>query len=273
MTELTNPRGIDRLLAWSRTGLTTTTWVSAGLFGLYILASYVGAMSDGDMERWNQALPRLYAPGHRAATAGIGAHFIAGGIILALGFIQFVERIRLRAPAVHRWLGRLYVAAAIVTGLGGTLYILLRGTIGGMVMDVGFGLYGLLTVLCAERTYHHARTRQWDAHRAWALRLLALALGSWLYRIEYGFWLMFTDGAGHTRDFHGPFDQVMAFFFFIPNLILVELMLRSAHRRVSTGGKLLAISAFAVATGFLVIGTYYFTRLFWGPAILGRFVS
>ena len=31
-----------------------------------------------------------------------------------------------------------------------------------------------------------------------------------------------------------------------------------------------AAGVFAAATGFLLLGTYYFTKLYWGPAILQR---
>lgn len=264
---------LDRFVSWSRFALTTTTWISAGLFGLYILAHYAGAWSDGQPQRWNDVLPGLYEPGRESATVGIGAHFVAGGIILALGFIQFIDGIRARVPAVHRWLGRFYVAAAFTAGVGGTAFIFLHGTIGGPVMDVGFGLYGVLTTLCAVQTYRHARARRLELHRAWALRLFALAIGSWLYRMDYGFWMLLANGAGHEQDFRGPFDQVMAFFFYIPNLVVVELMLRSGRGGASLGGKLAATGAFVAATGLLLLGTYYFTKFYWGPAILGRFAG
>ncbi len=251
-------------------GLACITWISAGLFGLYILAFYAAALYDGEMAKWNGVLPGLYEPGSAVATVGIGAHFAAGGIILALGSIQLIGAVRARLPAVHRWIGRIYVSASILAGLGGLAFILVRGTIGGPVMSLGFGLYGALTVLCAVQALRYARARQFDAHRAWALRLFALAIGSWLYRMDYGFWLLLTGGMGHSQTFRGPFDQVMAFFFYIPNLLVVEVLLRSARREASVAGKFAATVVFVAAGGFLLLGTYYFTRFYWGPAIVQR---
>jgi len=277
LLETTAPRAglpwADRLLIWSWTGLATITWISAGLFGLYILAFYAAALYDGEMAKWNEILPGLYEPASPAATVGIGVHFAAGGIILALGSIQLIGAIRARLPAVHRWIGRIYVSAAILAGLGGLAFIFVRGTIGGPVMSLGFGLYGVLTVLCAVQAFRYARARRFDAHRAWALRLFALAIGSWLYRMDYGFWLLLTGGAGHTDTFRGPFDQVMAFFFYVPNLLVVELLLRSGRRNASLSGKVAATGVFVVATGFLLLGTYYFTKFYWAPAILSRIVG
>lgn len=259
-----------RALQWAARALTTTCWISAALFGLYILAFYAAALVDRNMAKWNEALPRLYESHTPAATAGIGVHFAAGGIILALGCIQFVERIRFGYPAVHRWIGRVYVTAAFLAGIGGLTFIAAKGTIGGATMDVGFGIYGVLTAAAAVETYRHARARRLDIHRAWAMRLFALAIGSWLYRMEYGFWLLLADGAGHAEDFSGPFDKLMAFFFYVPNLLVVEALIRAPRAAMSAGARWAATAAFSAATAFLVLGTYYFTKFYWGPAILAR---
>jgi hypothetical protein len=254
---------------WSGTALVCTVWISATLFGLYIVAFYVGALAEGQVAQWNQNLPGLYEPHSPAATSALGLHFLAGGVILILGCIQLISRVRTRWPALHRWLGRIYVSAALLAGLGGLTFILVVGTIGGRIMDVGFGLYGALMVLAAVQTYRYARARSLELHRAWALRLFALAIGSWLYRMDYGFWLLLGGGRGHTHDFHGPFDHVMAFFFYLPNLLIVEAFIR-AQSTTSPKIRLSAAALFAGATGFLLLGTYYFTKLYWGPAILHR---
>jgi uncharacterized membrane protein len=254
---------------WSGAALVCTVWISATLFGLYIVAFYVGALADGQVAKWNQNLPGLYEPHSPAATSALGLHFLAGGVILILGCIQLIGRVRSRWPALHRWLGRIYVSAALLAGLSGLTFILVMGTIGGRIMDVGFGLYGALMVLAAVQTYRYAKARSLGLHRAWALRLFALAIGSWLYRMDYGFWLLLGGGRGHTHDFHGPFDHVMAFFFYLPNLLIVEAFIR-VPSAASPKIRLAAAGLFAGATGFLLLGTYYFTKLYWGPAILQR---
>ncbi len=257
-----------KTLHWSSLILVATVWVSAGLFGLYILAFYASALYAGNLERWNQLLPRLYESGTRAATSGIGLHFAAGGIILVLGSIQLIDAVRVRFPALHRWLGRLYVISCLLAAVGGLVFIAMKGTIGGLTMDIGFGLYGVLMFVSAIQTYRYAVIRQINKHRTWSLRLYALAIGSWLYRMDYGFWLLLTDGLGHTRSFSGPFDSVMAFFFYIPNLLVVEAFVRASQYKASPILKLSASVVLLLATGFLGLGTYYFTLYYWGPAIV-----
>ena len=263
----------EALLRWSVRALVAGAWISTALFGLYILAFYAAAAVGDDMARWNQTLPLLYEAHTPAATSGIGLHFAAGGIILALGSIQFISRLRARYPIVHRWVGRIYVLASLCAGVGGLIFIFAKGTIGGAVMNVGFGLYGALTIVAAVKAYSHARARRWDLHRAWAMRLFALAIGSWLYRMDYGFWFLLADRAGHQSNFRGPFDYVMDFFFFIPNLLLVEWLLRAQSRPTGNVTKVSLATTFLLATGFVALGTYFFTRKYWGPAIVNQFFS
>jgi Predicted membrane protein (DUF2306) len=137
---------------------------------------------------------------------------VTGAILLALRHIQFFGPIRDNVPALHRWIGRLYTLAAFIAGIGGLTFIALKGTIGGASMNLGLSLYGALMLIASVETIWNAWKRNFVQHRAWAIRLFALAIGSWLYRMDYGFWLSLTPGLGHTKTFDGPFDVVMSFF-------------------------------------------------------------
>lgn len=251
--------------------LVTTVWVSAGLFGLYILAFYASALFRGDLENWNNGLPGLYEKGRTTATTGISLHFATGGIILVLGSIQLIEAVRVKYSAFHKWVGRVYVVSSILAAIGGLTFIAVKGTIGGTVMDIGFGIYGVLMFAAAILTYKHAAAGRIDQHRAWALRLYALAIGSWLYRMDYGFWMLLADGAGHTSGFRGLFDQVMVFFFYIPNLLVAEVFIRTRNYKTPPVLNLVSALVLLLMTGFLCLGTYYFTKIYWGPAIIKWF--
>jgi Predicted membrane protein (DUF2306) len=125
---------------------------------------------------------------------------VTGAILLALRHIQFFGPIRNNVPALHRWIGRLYTLAAFIAGIGGLTFIALKGTIGGASMNLGFSLYGALMLIASVETIWNAWKRNFVQHRAWAIRLFALAIGSWLYRMDYGFWLSLTHGLGPYED-------------------------------------------------------------------------
>lgn len=156
----------------------------------------------------------------------------------------------------------------MLTAIGGLVFILVKDTIGGPVMNVAFALYGILMFGAAVQTIRYARAGRLEQHRAWAIRLFALAIGSWLYRMDYGFWFLFTDGLGHTSDFHGPFDYFMDFWFYLPNLLVAEIFIGRRGALQSKPVKIGATVLVFLATAFLVLATYYFTIKLWAPSVL-----
>lgn len=182
-------------------------------------------------------------PDHRLFTAPlpnalIFAHMIAGAALTLLAPLQLIAWTRARHPAVHRRMGYVTLAAAGITGIGGLGYIALNGTVGGPPMSAGFALYGALVLLAGSQAVRHARARNLAAHRDWALRLAVLAMGSFLYRVHYGLWYWATDGLwSETDGFTGAFDLFNVAGFYLPYLIILELILRrrrhgSAARRL-----------------------------------------
>ena len=244
-------------LNWSGRLLIVTVWLSAGLFGLYILAFYAFSVYSGNMMNWNHVLPDLYKENSVVSTTGIGIHFLAGGIILLLGSIQLLDWVRMKYPSLHRWVGRLYLVSSLFAAIGGLTFIAIRGTVGGLMMDIGFSLYGILMLVATVLTYHYAVRGRFESHYAWALRLYALAIGSWLYRMDYGFWTLLTGGLGRTSNFSGPFDQIMDFFFYVPNLLVAEVFIRVKKLKTHPILKITASLILMVATGFILMGTYF----------------
>ena len=268
------PRWTSSALHLASIALVGAVWISSAIFGFYILAFYGGAIPANTLEDWNETLPRLYEANTPVASVGIGLHFFAGAVLLLFGPIQLIGAIRAKAPAIHRWIGRIYALAALAAGVGGLTFIAAKGTVGGFAMDVAFASYGALMVLASAQTVRHAMARRIEIHREWAIRLFALAIGSWLYRIGYGLFFAFggRDNPGHVQaDFSGWFDHVMNWAFFVPPLIIAEMYLRARRTRATTAGRLGATTALALCAAFIAYATFFFTLFGWGPAIAMRF--
>ncbi|MCC6006332.1 MAG: DUF2306 domain-containing protein [Rhodobacteraceae bacterium] len=168
----------------------------------------------------------LYTPDGTSANLAVFSHMVLGALIMVLAPLQLIASLRARFPAAHRVLGRVVVTASIVTALGGLGYIALRGSLAGPLMDAGFALYGVLVLVAAIQAWRHARAGAYARHRAWALRLLVLVMGSLIYRLHYALWYLLTDGLGSTAQLDGPFDQVQYVAFYLPYLLALELWLR-----------------------------------------------
>lgn len=166
---------------------------------------------------------RFHRLGAETSSAAIFAHMAAGGAITVLAPLQMIGAVRRKWPVAHKALGWLIIVSAMIAAVGGLAYILLRSTVGGLPMDIAFGVYGGLMGLAAVQAVRHARARRFDIHRRWALRLIVLALGSWPYRVQYGLWEVATGGIWRAPDFSGAFDLFQLYAFYVPWLLLLEL--------------------------------------------------
>ncbi|GGX63522.1 DUF2306 domain-containing protein [Tateyamaria omphalii] len=220
-----------------------TGWTIAGLSLLFVLIQgFVwhsvsrGALGlSGDPS----AIERLTGP--QASLLALFAHMVSGALVTLLSVIQLAGPIRQRWPRVHRISGRVLAVMALLTGVGGLVYIALSGTVGGQLMSVGFGIYGVLMITAAIQTPRLAMARDYARHRRWGLRLIVLGLGSWLYRLHYGLWYGITCTIGeHTcglaaePDFSGLFDQIQVFAFYVPYLFALEWWMRRAPAPIRT---------------------------------------
>ncbi len=192
-------------LRWSGLGVVATSWVSAASFGMYILAFYLGAIPTGHLEQWNQNLEGLYDKKSLLALLSMSAHFVTGAVLLLLGPVQLIA-------AVRKPLAR---AASLA---GTDLRVFRRRRRAGRV-----GFY--------RNERDHWRRR--DDGRLRALRgahgagrgpnvslcaqpstgrapgpgrsgFFALTIGSWLYRMDYGFWLLAAHRLGSYRELSRP---------------------------------------------------------------------
>jgi hypothetical protein len=100
-------------------------------------------------------------------------------------------------------------------------------------MSLWFAIYGAAMIWTAFNTVYYAMAKDRRRHFAWAVRFVVLAIGSWIYRMHYAIWYAATDGAASNKEFTGLFDQIRAVAFFVPYLLIAELVLRwrNARRR------------------------------------------
>lgn len=223
----------DRLLRWVGRLFRVATWVGLGAFGSYIVLRATGA-TFRNFEQWQALLSGrpLATPSTWIANIGIGLHFVMGAVLVLAWPILLSARIRTRHRAVHRWTGRVYVSAGFLAGAGGLSYILTHGT-ESRAAAIAFSLWGAVMMFCAVKAYVHARAKRFDLHRAWAIRLFAAVLGSWLFDIEIQAWKDLAGGIGMAADgVSGPVDLAMLYVFFVPNLLVAEFFIRNMHRRL-----------------------------------------
>lgn len=178
-------------------------------------------------------ISRVFQDDGILANAGIALHMIAGAVLTFGAPIQALPIVRRRWPGLHRRFGYVLFVLAIATGLGGLVYIMLNGTIGGWWMSLWFAIYGAAVIWTAVNTVYYAMDKDLRRHFVWAVRLIVLAVGSWIYRMHYALWYAATGGVASNEEFTGLFDQIQVLAFFVPYLLIAEIVLRwrDARRR------------------------------------------
>jgi hypothetical protein len=222
----------DRMLGWIGRLFGVATLAGLGLFGAYIALRASGATIK-NFEQWQNLVAGLPpTTSEWIANLDIGLHFLMGKVLVLAWPILLSARICSRHRKVHRWTGRIYVTAGFLAGAGGMSFIVTHGTFS-RAAAIAFSVWGAVMMLSSVMAYVHARARRFDRHRAWAIRLFAMVLGSWLFDIEIKAWTDWAGGIGMNADgTSGPFDLAMLLLFFVPNLLVAEFLIRNMHRQL-----------------------------------------
>lgn len=188
------------------------------LSGLVALASlrFLLGMAPPDVIAANRFFPGWF-PIHAAAAT----------LALALGPFQFVRGLRGGHPALHRWIGRAYVAACLLGGVAGL--VLALGASTGPVSQAGFGLLALLWLGTTAQGWRMARQGRYaTSHRDWMIRSFALTFAAVTLRLYVPLSLVLGL----------PFEEsyrAISWLCWVPNLLVAELLLmRSRPRRALT---------------------------------------
>jgi uncharacterized membrane protein len=122
--------------------------------------------------------------------------FHVGGGILALtvGPWQFVPRIRVRHPAVHRAIGRIYLFSAVAAGIGGLL--LVPEGLYWPVAPLGFAALATALLAASGTAFAAIRRRAITEHQMWMIRSYALIFAAVTFRL----WLAVISSAGLSFD-------------------------------------------------------------------------
>lgn len=202
--------------------LYVTTILLSALFGAYIFRQFLSR----DRTDWKSVSDFSHLPG-----AGFMCfHWVGGILVLAFGPLQVSHAVRARWPSIHRWSGRVYTLGCVSSVIGGVVFVVETGTVGGSVMDTCFVVYGVLFLACCVCADSCAMRRNFDLHREFAYRTFALGIGSLLYRIyTLPLWFM---GDKITEEQNMLWLNVAGWFMFVPNIVIVEIFLWTQRRHV-----------------------------------------
>lgn len=151
-------------------------------------------------------------------------HIGGASLALLLGPLQFATALRARFARVHRWTGRVYIAAVLVAGVAGL--VLAPVNEAGFVGFFGFGGLAVIWVISAVNAYRTARAGNFRAHRAWMIRNFAMTYAAVTLRLWLGILVIvhLTLGLEGGQAFTNAYAAV-PFLAWLPNLVVAEIMI------------------------------------------------
>lgn len=150
-------------------------------------------------------------------------HIILGGFALAIGWIQFNQKLRDRNRKLHKRIGMAYVTAVFFSGIAG-VYVSIY-TAGGIISTLGFGSLGIVWLFTTGMGWKTAKSHDFDAHENWMIYSYAACFAAVTLRI----WLPLLSNL--FGDFITAY-RICAWLCWVPNM-MVAYWIVNRNKRAS----------------------------------------
>ena len=236
------------------------------LFASYVVTVYgVSVAAEGLAGLSRARLMHGFVAGDTIGNIASTVHVLLAIVIHGGGPLQFVPQIRKHAAAFHRWNGRAFMVAAIVSSIFGLYLQLVLGATQGFADTAGNVVTSALIFVFAALALRNARARNFDVHRRWALRLFLVASAVWFIRLgSYGSQVL---ERAFDIQFLPAVDTSMNAAKLLVPLGMLELYFW-AQRRTGTARTAVA-AAVLVMTVLTAVGIFGAATIKWLPAIRG----
>ncbi|MBN3581795.1 DUF2306 domain-containing protein [Algoriphagus aestuarii] len=147
--------------------------IAIGLYPLlyFVFGRQFGVLNAHDSEQLTSVI----------WNSGFYTHIFLGGLALAIGWIQFNQKLRDKNRKFHKRIGMVYVTAVFFSGLAG-VYVALY-TLGGTIARIGFASLGIVWLTTTLMGWKTAKDRDFDAHENWMIFSYAACFAAVTLRI------------------------------------------------------------------------------------------
>lgn len=255
--------------------LAVTTWfgiaaIGHAIFLAYILAVFYPPIAQSGLQGLQglEHLPAGFREGDTLGNLAAVFHVLLAAIVIGGGPLQLIPAVRRYASGFHRWLGRSYLLAAVISSVGGLYMIWTRHSLGDVVAQITISIDGVLILLFAFLALRNAMAGRFVEHRRWALRLFLVASAVWFFRVALMGWATLTGGWGiDWESFTGPFLSALGVGQYLIPLAMLEWYFHCQTREAGQGAQLAFVSTLVPLTVFMAIGIFAATMGMWLPRI------
>lgn len=145
-------------------------------------------------------------------------HITLGGLALLVGWMQFNKKWRVHRPKQHRFIGKIYVLAVLISALAG-IFIGINAT-GGWVPQTGFVCLGVVWLLTTLFAFFAIRDGKMLLHQ----KLMIFSYAACFAAVTLRIWLPLLVNF-HHGDFLAAY-RIVAWLCWVPNMAVAWLIVR-----------------------------------------------
>ena len=254
--------------------LSVKTWfciaaIGHAIFFAYILAVFYPPIAQSGLYGLQGLhLPAGFREGDTLGNLAAVGHVLLAAIVIGGGPLQLMPAVRRHAPTFHRWLGRSYLLAAVISAVGGLYMTWTRHSIGNLVSQITISIDGVLILVFAFLALRTAMAGRFVEHRRWALRLFMAASAVWFFRVALMGWAMLTGGWGiDWESFTGPFLYALGVGQYLLPLAMLQWYFHCQTRDAGQGAQFVFVTTLVPLTLFMAVGIFAATMGMWLPRI------
>jgi uncharacterized membrane protein len=208
------------------------SWLIRILWGLVVVLALIGIVAAVRRGLYlAEVIEPFVHPKYGEFDAGLAQyplltwlHIIPGFLFMVVGPLQFVKQIRSRFIWLHRWSGRVFVAASVVIGVTALVMSPLMA-IGGANETTATIFFATIFLFALGKAFLHIRRRELAQHREWMIRTFAIGLAVATVRPLVGMFFALTNLS--PQEFFGT-----AFWLgFTLHLVLAEIWINYTRPR------------------------------------------
>ncbi|WP_062436988.1 DUF2306 domain-containing protein [Herbidospora daliensis] len=211
-------------------------WVLWGLMALSAVGFAVGSVPPyltGNAE----SAPLPLNPDVALHYLSLAVHALPGGLALALGPLQFVTRLRISRPKLHRVIGRVYMISIVVASIAAAVNAAI--TISGFAVQVAFYILVAAWLYTVAMAYRCILRGEVQLHRIWMIRNYTLTFAAVTLRVYFLLGLQVAPSLGFEAIYTASvwasiLGNVLVAEYFIVQRLLAPLARREQRREAPT---------------------------------------
>lgn len=156
---------------------------------------------------------------------GFYTHIILGGLALFIGWTQFSSKFRNKNLVLHRWIGKIYVTAVLLSSVAG-IGIGFFAT-GGFLSSLGFICLGVIWFYTTLMAYVHIRNKEIIQHQ----KMMIYSYSASFAAVTLRLWLpLLVISIGEFKIAY----TIVAWLCWIPNLFIAYLLSKQVATRANS---------------------------------------